>query len=177
MVCNDGTKHEILLEEGLTSTDAFIALSAEDEENAIVSMYAKRLNSNKIITMIKNTSYAELFKSLGLDSIVSPNSSTASHILRFVRSMAGTSGSEIESLYKLMDDKVEALEFRVKDDIDELTGVSLKSLKLRSGILIACIVRGDKVIIPSGLDVIEKGDTVIIVTTSGKIKEIKEILK
>ena len=177
VVCNDGTKQEVLLEEGLTSTDAFIALSVEDEENAIVSMYAKRLNSNKIITMIKNTSYAELFKSLGLDSIVSPNSSTASHILRFVRSMAGTSGSEIESLYKLMDDKVEALEFRVKDDIDELTGVSLKSLKLKSGILIACIVRGDKVIIPSGLDVIEKGDTVIIVTTSGKIKEIKEILK
>ena len=140
-------------------------------------MYAKRCNPNKIITMIKNTSYAELFKSVGLDSIVSPNSSTASHILRFVRSMASTSGAEIESLYKLMHDKVEALEFLVKEDIDGLTGIQLKSLKLKSGILVACIVRGDKVIIPSGLDVIESGDTVIVVTTTGKIKEIKEILK
>lgn len=177
VICNDGTKQEVLLEEGLESTDAFIALSSEDEENAIISMYAKRCNPNKVITMIKNTSYAELFKSLGLDSIVSPNSSTASHILRFVRSMAGASGSEMESLYKFMDDKVEALEFSIKDEIPELTGVQLKSLKLKSGILIACIVRGDKVIIPSGLDVIQRDDTVIVVTTSGKIKEIREILK
>ena len=177
VICNDGTNQEVLLEEGLETTDAFIALSSEDEENAIVSMYAKRCNPNKTIAMIKNTSYAELFKSVGLDSIVSPNSSTASHILRFVRSMAGTSGSEIESLYKLMDDKVEALEFFVKKEIDGLTGVPLKSLKLKGGVLVACIVRDDRVIIPSGLDVIESGDTVIVVTTTGKIKEIKEILK
>ncbi len=177
VICNDGTKQDVLLEEGLEKTDAFLALSGEDEENAIVSMYAKSCNANKIITMIKAMSYTELFKSLGLDSIVSPNSSTASNILRFVRSMASTSDSEIESLYKLMDDKVEALEFLVKEDIEGITDIPLKTLELKSGILIACIVHEDKVIIPSGVDVISKGDTVIVVTTTGKIKEIKEILK
>jgi trk system potassium uptake protein TrkA len=127
--------------------------------------------------MIKAMSYAELFKSVGIDSIVSPNSSTVAHILRFVRSMANTGDSEMESLYRIMDEQVEALEFLIKDDIEGLTGVALKEIKLEKGILIACIVHGEKIIIPSGNDVISKGDTVIIVTTTGQIKEIKEILK
>ncbi|MBQ7293412.1 MAG: Trk system potassium transporter TrkA [Clostridia bacterium] len=177
VVCNDMTKQEVLLEEGLESIDAFLALSSEDEENAIVSMYAKSCNANKIITMIKSVSYVELFKSAGLEGIVSPNSSTASQILRFVRSMASTGDSEIESLYKLMDDKVEALEFLIKENIDALTDIPLKELKLEKGILIACIVHDDKVIIPTGNDVIRKGDTVIIVTTTEQIKSIKEILR
>jgi len=177
VICNDTTKQEVLLEEGLESIDAFLALSSEDEENAIVSMYAKSCNANKIITMIKSVSYVELFKSAGLEGIVSPNSSTASQILRFVRSMASTGDSEIESLYKLMDDKVEALEFLIKENIDALTDIPLKELKLEKGILIACIVHDDKVIIPTGNDVIRKGDTVIIVTTTEQIKSIKEILR
>lgn len=177
VVCDNGTKQEVLLEEGLEKTDAFLALSSEDEENAIVSMYAKSCNANKIITMIKEISYVELFKSVGLDSIVSPKFSTASQILRFVRSMASTGDSEIESLYRLMDGQVEALEFLVKDDIEGLTDVKLKELKLKGGILIACVVHKDKVIIPTGDSIIRRGDTVIIVTTTGQIKEIKEILR
>ena len=177
VVCNDGSKQEVLLEEGLEKTDAFLALSSEDEENAIISMYAKSCNANKIITMIKAMSYVELFKSVGIDGIVSPNTSTASQILRFVRSMASTGDSEIESLYRLMDDRVEALEFLIKEDIEELTDIPLKNIRLEKGILIACIVHDDKVIIPSGSDVIRKGDTVIIVTTTEQIKGIKDILK
>ena len=177
VVCNDGTKQDVLLEEGLEKTDAFLALSDEDEENAIVSMYAKSCNANKIITMIKEIPYVELFKGVGFDSIVSPKFSTAAQILRFVRSMAQTGDSEIESLYKLMDEKVEALEFLIKEDIEGLTDTKLKELRLKSGILIACIVHRDKVVIPSGDDVIRRGDTVIIVTTTGQIKEIKEILR
>ena len=177
MVCNDGTKQDVLLEEGLEKTDAFLALSSEDEENAIISMYAKSCNANKIITMIREIPYVEPFKGIGLDSIVSPKFSTAAQILRFVRSMASTGDSEIESLYKIMDEQVEALEFLVKDDIEDLTDIKLKELKLKSGMLIACIVHKDKVIIPSGDDVISRGDTVIIVTTTGQIKGIKEILR
>ena len=177
VVCKDGTKQDVLLEEGLESTDAFLALSAEDEENAIVSMYAKSCEANKVITMIKEISYIDLFKGVGLDSIVSPKFSTVAQILRYVRSMASTGDSEIESLYKLMDEQVEALEFLVKDDIEGLTDVKLKELKLKSGILIACIVHKDNVRIPSGDDSISRGDTVIIVTTTGQIKEIREILK
>ena len=177
VICNDGTNQEVLLEEGLAKTDAFLALSDDDENNAIISMYSKTQNKNKIKTMIKAISYVELFKGVGLDSIVSPKSSTATYIMRYVRSMIGAKGSAIEALHKLMEDKVEALEFSIKSDISGLTNIPLKELKLRKGMLIACILQNDKVIIPSGNDMICKGDTVLVVTTNQQIGEIGEILK
>lgn len=177
VICNDGTNQDVLLEEGLDKTDAFLALSGTDEENAIVSMYAKTRNTNKIITLIGSMSYIELFKSAGLESIVSPKSSTAAYILRYVRSMSNVRGAEIEALHKLMDGKVEVLEFLIKENIHGFTDIPLKDMKLRSGVLIACIVHKDKVIIPSGSDVISKGDTVLIVTTEAQIQGIGEILK
>ena len=140
-------------------------------------MYAKKQSAAKIITMIKSSSYVELFKGLGLNSIVSPKSSTASLILKEVRSLANVQGSEIENLYKLMNGKVEALEFSIKEDIKGLTGIPLKSLKLQKGILLACIVRDNNVIIPNGNDSITVGDTVIVVTTTSQIKGIRETLK
>ncbi|MBE6530867.1 MAG: Trk system potassium transporter TrkA [Ruminococcaceae bacterium] len=177
VICNDSADQNVLLEEGLANADAFLALSNEDEENAIVSMYAKTKTEGRIITMIKSISYVDLFRGVGLDSIVSPKTSTATYIMRYVRSMANVRSSEIESLQKLMDDRVEALEFLIKQNIPELTNIPLKELKLRRGVLIACIVHNDKVIIPSGNDVISRGDTVIIITTEAQIKEIGEILK
>ncbi len=177
VICNDGTNQDVLLEEGLAKTDAFLALSDTDEENAIVSMYAKTQGTNKIITLISAISYIELFKSVGLESIVSPKSSTASYILRYVRSMSNVRGAEIEALHKLMDGRVEVLEFLIKENIHGFTDIPLKELRLRSGVLIACIVHKDKVIIPSGNDVISSGDTVLIVTTEPQIQEIGEILK
>ena len=165
------------MEEGLEKTDAFLALGSSDEENAIVSMYARTKTQRKIITRINAMDYAELFKSMGLESIVSPQSSTASSILRFVRSMANAQGSEIESLHRFMEDKVEALEFAVKQSIDGLTDIPLKELTLRKGVLIAGIVRKDKVLIPGGNDSICSGDTVMIIAIEGQMKDIKDILK
>ncbi len=177
VICDDGTNQEVLLEHGIASADAFIALSDVDEENAIVSMYAKTQNTGKIITMISAMSYIELFKGVGLDSIVSPKTTTASIILRYVRSMANVRDSEIESLHKIMEDQIEVIEFIVKEEIDALTDIPIKELKLREGVLIACIVHNNKIIIPSGKDAIGNGDTVIVVTTKGQIKSLKEILR
>ena len=177
VVCDNGTKQELLLEEGLEKTDAFLALTDSDEENAIISLYAKTKSAQKIITRINAMEYAELFKSMGLESMVSPQSSTASMILRYVRSMANAEGSEIESLHRFMEDKVEALEFIVNDEIYGITDIPLKDLKLRTGVLIACIVHKDKVIIPGGNDIISTGDTVIVIATEGQMKDLKDILK
>lgn len=177
VICDDGTKQEILAEEGLETKDAFLALSNVDEENAIVSMYAKSQNNKKVITMIHALSYVDLFSGVGLDSIVSPKTSTATFILRYVRSISNAQDFEIESMHRLMEDKVEALEFRIKDDIDRLTDIPLKELQLKKGFLIACILHDDKVMLPSGDSIITKGDTVIIVAVKGQIHSIKEILK
>ena len=176
VICNDGTKQELLLEEGIETTDAFLALSDVDEENAIISMYAKTKNVPKIATVIRSMSYADLFKNVGLENIVSPKLSTAGYILRYVRSMANVRGSEIESLHTFMDGRVEALEFLIKDEIAGITDIPLKQLRPRAGILIACIVRRDRVIIPSGNDEIQTGDTVIVVTTGGQLKGMRDIV-
>ncbi|MBE6694123.1 MAG: Trk system potassium transporter TrkA [Ruminococcaceae bacterium] len=177
VICNDTTKQEVLLEEGLGSADAFLALSDSDEENAIVSMYAKSQSTQKIVTLISRISYVELFKNVGLGSIVSPKSSTETQILRYARSMANAGDYEIESIHKLMDEQVEALEFVIKEAISGFTNIPLKELKLRPGVLIACIVRDNRVIIPSGNDSVLAGDTVITVAEQGQIKGIKEIFR
>lgn len=175
VIRGNGTRQELLLEEGLDSCDALLALSDVDEENAIVSMYAKTRGARKAITLIRTMSYVDFFKGVGLDSIVSPRSSTATYILRYVRSMTNVRGSEIESLHKLLSEKVEALEFIIKEDIPGLTEQPLKKLRFRRGVLIACIVHQDKILIPTGDDVISNGDTVIVVTGE-RVGGIKDIL-
>ena len=159
-----------------THSDAFLALSYTDEENAIVSMFAKTLETPKVVTMINKNNYIKLFQDAGLDGIVSAKSVTATSILQYIRSMSVVKGSEIESLHRLLDDTVEALEFNINEEIVGFTGIPLKSIKLQSGVLVAAIVHNDKVIIPCGDDIISNGDTVVVITTQGHIKGIKEIV-
>lgn len=177
VIRNDGTNQSVLKEEGIAKADAFLALSSEDEENAIVSLYAKTQGTKKIITLISAMQYVDLFKGMGLDGIVSPKYSTSNEILRYVRSLAVTKDIEIESLHKLMEDSFEALECVIKEPVEGITGIPLKNLKLRRDVLIASIVHKDKIVIPSGNDKMESGDTVILFTTGVEINDIKDILK
>lgn len=171
----DSTSQVLLLEEGIESCDVFLALSDEDEENAIVSMYAKRMGVPQIITMIRSLPYIDFFKDVGLDTIVSPKSSTVDYILRFVRGMADAQDSEIESLHTVLDGKIEALEFIIKERIDGLTEIPISKIKRISNSLIACIARDNEIIIPSGNDIIKVGDRVIVLATES-INNIKDIL-
>ena len=171
----DGTKQELLLEEGIENADVFLALSDVDEENAIVSMYAKKIGVPKIITMIRSLPFINFFEDIGLDCIVSPKSSTVDYILRFIRGMADAKDFEIESLHTMLDGKIEALEFIIKEDIEGFTSIPIANIKRIRNSLLACIVRNDNIIIPSGSDTIEVGDRIIVLVT-GSIKNIKDIL-
>lgn len=180
VICDNGTKQELLLEEGLEQIDAFLAISDSDEENVLVSMYAQTVSSGKIITRVKSMSYAEIFKDIGLDGIVSPQTSTVNNIVRYVRAVANAytdETSEIQALHRFMDERIEMLEFCIKKEIEGITKIPLKNLRQRPGILIACIVRNNHILIPYGDDEIRSGDTVIIVTAQGQIKGIKDILR
>jgi trk system potassium uptake protein TrkA len=180
VICDNGTKQELLIEEGLKQTDAFLAISDSDEENVIISMYAQTVSNGKIITRVNSMSYAELFKDIGLDGIISPQTSTVNDIVRYARSVANAhkdNTSEIESLHRFMEDSMETLEFKIKEEIEGITGIPLRLLRKRSGILIACIVRNNHVIIPYGNDEIRSGDTVIVATAQGQMKNIKDILR
>lgn len=177
IIRDDITNQSLLKQEGIANADAFVALSSQDEENAIVSLYAKSQKTKKIITLISAMQYMELYKGMGLDCIVSPKYSTSNEILRYVRSLEATRDIEIESLHRLMEDNFEALECVIKEPVEGITGIPLKQLKLRRDVLIATIIHKDKIVIPSGNDKMECGDTVILFTTGVEITEIKDILK
>lgn len=177
IINGDATDHQVLLEEGLTDADAFVSLTNMDEENVFISLYAEKLNPKaKRITKINRIAINDIVENLPIGSIIAPKHLTAENILQYVRSLKNSYGSNVEALYKLMDNRVEALEFHV-DEKNELTDIPLMNLKLKDNLLLCCIVRKNKVITPSGRDEIQVGDTVIVVTTHLGLGNLTDILK
>lgn len=177
VIHGDGTDQELLLEEGLREADAFVALTGIDEVNIIMALFAKKNSDAKVVTKINRESYVDLTSQLGLDSVISPKYVTTNNIISYVRSLGNVASSDIESLYHVVGDKVEAIEFRVKENIPELVSVPLKNLSLKKDILICAIIRRRNVIIPGGNDCIEEGDSVVVVSKDYHFSDIKDILE
>lgn len=171
----DGTDHVALEEENLKESDACVALTGIDEENVIVSLYAKEQGVKKVITKVDRPSVLSMIKKLGLDTVLSPRNVIANHIIRFVRAHQADAGNGINTLYKVHG-KAEALEFTVGEDFKKLE-IPLKSIGLKNDVLVGGIVRGNEFILPDGNAVIKKDDRVIIFASASKITELNEILK
>ena len=177
IINGDGTDKDMLLEEGVTRTDSFVALTNLDEENIMLSMYVKSINPKaKLITKVHRVNYGDIIGSLGIGSIIYPKNITAERIVQFVRGMSASKDSNIETLYKLNDDRVEALEFIVRSG-SPVIGRPLSELKLKKGILIACINHYGEIISPSGDTVIRDRDSVIVVTMLTGLQDINDILE
>ena len=178
MIINaDATVHENLLEEGLSQMDAFVSLTTQDETNIFLSLYADKMAPKcKKITKISKMAQDEIIEELPIGSIISARNTTTEYILKYVRSMTNAYGSNVAALYRLMDNQVEALEFHVREN-GPVIGTPLLNLKLKSNLLICCIVRGKQIITPSGRDTIELNDTVIVVTTNKGLQDISDILE
>ena len=177
IINGDGTDKDMLLEEGVMSTESFVSLTNLDEENIMLSMYVKSINPKaKLITKVHRVNYGEIIGSLGIGSVIYPKNITADRIVQFVRGMSASKDSNIETLYKLNDDRVEALEFIVKYG-SPIIGMPLSKLKLKKGILIGCINHYGDIISPTGESVIRDRDSVIVVTTQTGLKDINDILE
>ena len=174
VICGDGTEQEVLDSESLSASDAFVALTDRDEDNLIISLYAMQQGIPKIIAKSNRQNYAGIARASGLDSVISPKLITAAHILHVVRGMQNSQGSVMHALYRIADDQAEALEFTVSAGTMKL-GVPLKDLRLKKGVLIAVIMRGEQIIIPEGSSFIQEGDSVIIVTKDHAILDINDI--
>ena len=177
VVCGDGTDKDLLAEEGIERTGAFVAWTDFDEENIMLSMYAQSVSDAKIIAQVHRTNYDELIKTLDVGSILYPKNITAEYIVRYVRAMSNSMGSNVETLYHLIEGKVEALEFIVNDDEEGLIDVPLADLKLKENILICGIQHRGRTFTPKGHDVIQKGDSVIVLTTTFGLTKLRDILK
>jgi trk system potassium uptake protein TrkA len=175
IILGDGTEREVLLEEGIGEIDAVVTLTDIDEENLLVSMFANHLGVPSVVTKINRVEYVEVLRHAGIESIVSPKMLCATDIARYVRAMENTSGGSVISVHRLMDGRVEALEFAVtKSTLHR--GEKLQKIATKPGMLISCIIRGGAIIIPKGSDTIELGDTLIIVTNAERtVADLNEI--
>ena len=176
IVQGDGSDEAVLMEERIDKMDSFVALTNLDEENILLSLLAKKKVSSKVVTRINRLQLNEIIHNLDLDSVVYPKLSTAQQVLRYVRATKNSIGSNVQTLYRFYDDKVEALEFAISEN-SRITGIPLQKLHLKSGLLICCITRNNQIIIPDGQTCILPGDLIIVVTTLLGLQDAQDILK
>ncbi len=176
IINGDATNQDVLIEEGISHCDSFVSLTGIDEGNIFLSLFARSTGNAKIITKINRISFDDIINNFNLGSLIYPKFITAEYIVRYVRAMQNSIGSNVETLYKLIENKVEAMEFRIKE-VTRIIGVPLEDLNIKDNLLIACINRGGKIILPNGRTQIQVHDTVIIVTTQKGLQDINDILK
>ena len=178
IVHGDGTNRSLLLEEGLLEADAFICLTGIDEENIVLSLFAKNVSPKiKTITKVNHTLFREVIKTLNIDSVVYPKFTTANIILKNVRAIqSGNERTDVQQLTRIINNKVEAIEFEVHEG-SALIGKTLSELRIRKNILLGSITRGKTVIIPKGSDSLRAGDTVVVVTSTERLSRLDDILE
>lgn len=175
IINGDGTDEELLKEEEIQTIESFVPLTGIDEENILLTLYARKMSNAKVITKINRMNFKQVVSSLDLGSVIYPRYITSEAIIAYARAKKNSMGSNIETLYYMFDSRVEAIEFRVYEE-SPLTHVPLMKLALKKNLLIAFINRNGKIIIPSGQDTIEVGDTVMVVTTHTGFHDIKDIV-
>ena len=176
VIHGDASDQQLLQEEGIRQTDAFASLTGFDEENIMLSLYAASQSKAKLITKVNRIAFENVIGSMNLGSVIYPKLITADTILQYVRAMQNSLGSNVETLYKIVANRAEALEFRVGKE-SPLIGIPLENLDLKPNLLVACINRGGRILTPRGRDSMEAGDTVIIVTTNTGLNDLKDILR
>lgn len=175
IINGDGTDKQLLDEEGISVVDAVGNFTGIDEENILLSLYEKGISKAKLLTKINRINFEEVIAGLDIGSIINPNSITSDYIVRFVRALNNSKGSNVETLYKIAQGRAEALEFRVKNK-SKIVGKPLMELNLKPNIIIACITKGNKVVIPNGQSVIEEGDLVVVVSVERGLNDLEDIL-
>lgn len=176
IICGDGTSQDLLCEEGLQNTSSFVALTGKDEENVLISFYALTQQVPKVIAKVSHSDLFFLTEKLGLNCVVSPQKIVADVLTRYARALENSSESKVQTMYSLMDGRAEALEFEVLPDCT-LVDKSLKDLQLKPNFIVAGILRGKETIIPTGDDVIQLNDRVIVVASDEHLYDLSDIVK
>lgn len=176
VACGNGTQHDLLIEEGIEAMDAFVALTNVDEENIIVSMFANKKGVKKAITQLESDDLFGMLDELGIENTVSPKQVVASRVISYARALANSRGSNVLTLYQLVNNRVEALEFAARKK-EPIYDKPLKELTIKKNCLIACIIRSNEVIIPNGNSQIKLGDNVVVVTTHKNFDDLTDVFE
>ncbi len=175
IICGDGTDQAFLREEGLVNYDAVIALTNNDEENLLLSIFAMQQGIKKNICKVNRTDLLKVIGDLGIDSIVTPRRLIADMIIRFVRAKQNSEGSSVDALFRLEDNRVEALLFHITKE-SKVINMPISEMQFIDDLVVPFIFRGKKTIFPTGNDMILAGDRIAVVTTHPNLRDIDDIL-
>jgi trk system potassium uptake protein TrkA len=175
VIHGDGSDSALLHAEDIGGMGAFVSVTDKDEENLMTALLAKRGGVPKVIAKIDRSEYADILGDVGIDNLVSPKVITANHILRFVRGLQNAMGSPVNTLYRIVGDRAEAIEFSANKST-RILGKPLKDLSIAPGVLVLAIARKNDVIIPHGDDSIEENDSVILITKGTKLRDLNDIV-
>ena len=176
VINGDGTDQDLLAEEGISEVESFVPLTGIDEENIMLTLHCKQVSNAKVITKINRIGFKDVIESLDLGSVIYPKLITAEAIIAYVRAKSATINTNIETLYHIFEGRVETIEFLVTKE-SKVTNVPLKDLNLKDNLLIAFISRKGSILIPSGSDSLQVGDTVMIVTKHTGFNDLVDILE
>lgn len=176
VICDDALAYfDNMSQSDIAHTDAFITLTENDEYNLVAAMYAESKDISKVISRVKMKSRLHVLPDDSKVCIVSREDVATDRILGYSRSLLNAEDNDaVESLYRLMDGKIEFIEFKV-DENDKNLDIPLKNLKMKRNMLIGCIIRDAKILIPRGDDVIKAGDTVLVATINSQIARLEDI--
>lgn len=176
IINGDASDKNLLIEEGIENTDAFVAATGMDEENVVFSMFANSIKVPKVITKINHLTFSEIMDNVGIESIFTPHVVATNQILRFVRAKENSIGGSMETLIRFMNDNLEIMEFILNKDF-KMIGKELKDIKFKNNLIVIAINRKNSVIFPSGNDTLEINDKIIIATSTPGIKGLNNILR
>jgi len=165
----DGTDQDLLNEENVGDLDMVISVTGDEEMNILSCLLAKNLGARKTITRINKFAYIPLIQPIGIDHLVCPRLSAINSILHFVRQ------GKVISAVSIKGEEAEALE-AIAQEKSDIVGKPIMEMNLPKGTLILCFQRGDDVIIPTGLTVIEPNDRLLIISTHKNIPKIEKAL-
>ena len=176
VMCDDAlTYFDSMSAADISNTDAFIALTENDEYNLMASLYAESQKINKVVSRINAKSRLKVLPAESRVCTISREDVAADRILGYSRSLLNAEDNDaVESLYRLMDGKIEFIEFKI-DSNDKNLDIPLKDLRLKRNILLGCIIRDGKTIIPRGDDMLKPGDTALVVTIKRQIVRLEDI--
>ena len=175
IIQGDGTDHDLLESEGIFHCDAFVSVTDRDEENLLMALTAKRYGVKKVAPKMSRLGYLDIVSLTGLDTVISPKAIIASQISSYVRGLANSQGSAVESLHNILGGAIEAVEFTATSATHFLDH-PLSDLHFREGLLVAAIVHNGKVEIPNGQSQIHAGDRVIVVAKKLFLQDLNDIL-
>lgn len=175
IIHGDCMDQDLLLSEGVEHVDGVVALMDYDEENILISLYIKGISRAKVITKVNNEYFDNIVDQLNLEYVINPKTIAGEYIARYVRAMQNSFGSNVETLYRLNEGRVEALEFKARES-SRLLGSPLSKLSLKSDLQVICIIRKGKVLLPSGNDSIYAGDSVIVITKHKGLSNLDDIM-